>query len=148
MSLLIGLKNSTSQSVLTNGLVNLGSTYRKFCQKNRCGVKTFDANSNSVTLQHEGMYKVTATLVGAGTTAGVVTVQLLENGVAIPGVFSSQTITTASTELRTFVIDYLVLVDSTCILGNNTTLAKTINLINTGVDATFTSVVFNVEKVK
>lgn len=146
MSLLIGIKNPTSQTVLTDGEINLGSVYRKYCKKNRCGVKAFDTISNSVSLQHEGIYHVTATLVGAGTAAGDVTVQLLENGIAVPAVFSTQTITTADTELRTFVLDYFVLVDESCILGRESTLAKTITLQNTGVGATFTSVVVNVVK--
>lgn len=146
MSLLIGVKNSASQDALTSGIINIGSTYRKFCKKNRCGIKAFDVTANSVSLQHEGIYHVTATLVGSGTTAGVVTVQLLENGVAVPAVFSSETITTPTTELRTFVLDYYVLVDENCILGQESTLAKTITLQNTGVPATFTSVVINVTK--
>lgn len=146
MSLLIGIKNPASQAVLTDGIINIGSVYRKYCKKNRCGIRTFDTTANSVSLQHEGIYHITATLVGSGTEAGVVTVQLLENGVAVPAVFSSETITTADTELRTFVLDYYTLVDETCVLGRESTLAKTITLQNTGVGATFTSVVVNVTK--
>ena len=71
----------------------------------------------------------------------------MENGIEVPSAFSTQSITTPTTELRTLVIDYYVLVNSTCVLGNVVTLAKTINLLNTGVDATFTSVIANVEKV-
>jgi hypothetical protein len=39
------------------------------------------------------------------------------------------------------------LVDDACLLGNSTTLFKNLSLLNTGVDATFESVVFNVGKV-
>lgn len=147
MSLLLGMRNSTSQSVLSLETIGLGSVYRRYCKKNNCGVKTFDNTSTTITLQHQGIYHVTATLVGTGTTAGVVTVQLLENGVAVPSAFSSETITTPTTELRTFVIDTYILVDDACLLGTNSTLAKTISLQNTDVDSTFTSVVVNVEKV-
>ena len=147
MNLLLGVRNTTTQSVPALGTIDLGSVYRKYCKKNQCGIRTFDATATSVSLQQQGIYHVTATLVGTGTTAGVVTIQLLENGVAVPSAFSSETITTPATELRTFIIDSYILVDDACLLGKNTTLAKTISLQNTGVAATFTAVTFNVEKV-
>ena len=31
--LLLGAKNTTSQTVLTNDIVNLGAVYRKYCKK-------------------------------------------------------------------------------------------------------------------
>lgn len=147
--LLIGTKNIGTQTVLPDGVVNIGSVYRKFCKKNTCGVTTFSRTANDISLQQEGVYHITATLVGSGDVAGVITVQLYVNGEPISGVFSSETITTADTELRTFVVDYYVLVDKDCVLGRESTLAQTISLVNTSatVTATFTSVVVNVEKV-
>lgn len=147
--LLIGLKNFAEQTVLPNGIINLGSVYRKYCRKNRCGVSAFGRTANDISLQHSGIYHITATLVGAGDAAGDITVQLYVNGVAVDGAFSTQTITTADTELRTFVLDYYILVDQDCVLGNESTLAQTISLVNTSatVTATFTSVVVNAEKV-
>ena len=146
-SRLLGMRSVTSQSVAALGSIDLGSVYRRYCKKNECGVPTFSNTSSTISLLQQGIYHVTATAVGTGTTAGVVTIQLLENGVAVPAAFSSETITTPATELRTFVIDAYILVDSDCLLGSPTTLAKTLSLQNTGVAATFTSVVFNVEKV-
>lgn len=143
---LIGVKDFASQTVLSGGLIQIGDVYRRYCRKNRCGTRVFDNTSTGVTLQWDGIYHVTATLVGTGTEAGDVTVQLFENGVPVTGAVSTQTITTPDTELRTFVIDYFVLVDNACILGCNSTVAKTITLENTGVGATFTSVVLNIEK--
>lgn len=147
--LLLGTKNIGTQTVLPDGLINLGSVYRKFCKKNSCGVTTFSRTTQDISLQHSGIYHVTATFVGSGDVAGVITVQLFENGEAVDGAFSSQTITTPETELRTFVIDYYILVDKDCVLGRESTLAKTISFVNTSetVTATFTSVVVNVEKV-
>ncbi len=145
--LLLGTKNIGTQTVLTDGLINIGSGYRRYCKKNACGFPTFNATANGVSLQQEGIYHITATLVGSGDVAGVVTVQLAQNGILVDGAFSSETITTPDTELRTFVIDYYVLVDKDCILGRESTIAQTISLLNTGVDATFTSVVVNVDKV-
>ena len=146
--LLIGLKNIGEQTVLATGQVNIGNVYRRFCKTNRCGVPAFTVTSNGVTLNHEGVYHITATLVGTGETASDVTVALYENGEPITGAVSTQTITTATTEFRTFVIDYYVKVDEDCVLGFKTTGAKTISLVNTSdaIDATFTSVVLNVTK--
>lgn len=146
--LLIGLKNTGEQTVLASGLVNVANVYRKFCKANRCGVPAFTATSNGVTLNHEGIYHITATLVGTGETAGLVSVQLAENGELITGAISSETITTATTEFRTFVLDYYIKVDKDCVLGVTSTGAKTISLVNVSedIDATFTSVVLNVTK--
>ena len=144
--LVLGTKNSGTQTVLADGIVNIGSVYRKYCRKNRCGVPAFSRTSQDVSLQHEGIYHITATFVVSAPAAGDVTVQLLENGEVIDGVFATETITTATTEFRTMVIDYLALVDKDCVLGQEATLAKTISFQNTGVDATLTSVVVNVVK--
>lgn len=147
MALILGLKNTTSQTVLANGLINLGSSYRRYCRRTTNGLPTFASNGTSVTLNGTGIYHITTTLVGAGTAAGVLTAQLYENGVAIPGAISSSTITTANTELRTLVIDYYIKVDSECVLGNWTVAPKTLTLVNTDVGATYTNVLFNVDKV-
>ena len=145
---LIGIKNVGTQTVLADGTINIGSVYRRYFKTNRCGVSTFSVTSNGVTLNRQGIYHITATLVGTGETAGLVSVQLAENGELLTGAISSETITTATTEFRTFVIDYYVKVDRDCILGYATTDAKTISLLNVSedIDATFTSVVLNVTK--
>lgn len=147
-TLLLGIKNAGTQTVLADGQVNIGNVYRRFCKTNRCGVPCFSATSNGVTLNHSGIYHVTAVLVGTGATAGDVTVQLAENGELINGALSTQTITTATTEFRTFVIDYYIKVDKDCVLGYPTTDAKTISIVNVSedIDATFTSVVLNITK--
>lgn len=145
MSLLIGVKNTTSQTVDALGAINLGAVYRRYCKKNNCGFRTFETDATSVTLQQQGIYHVTVTLVGTATAAGDVTVSLLENAIATA--FTTETVTTPVTELHTFVIDQYVIVDNVTLLGSNTVAAKTLSLQNTGVEATFTSVTFNVEKV-
>lgn len=144
---LIGLKDVATQNVLADGLIQVGNVYRRYCRRNRCGERVFDNTTTGVTLNWTGIYHVTATLVGTATsTAGDVSVQLYENGQPITGAISTETITTPTTEFRTFVIDYFVLVDDASVLGVDSTLAKTITLENVGVDATFTSVVLNIEK--
>ena len=147
--LLLGTKTIGTQTVLPDGVISLGSTYRRYCKKNYCGIPAFSRTVSDISLQHEGIYQLTASLVGSGDVAGDITVQLVVNGQEVEGAFSTQTITTPTTELRTFVIDYYILVDKDCILGRETTTGQTISLINTSdtVTATFTSVVVNVEKV-
>lgn len=144
---LIGLQDLASQTVLADGVIAIGDVYRRFCRKNSCGTRVYDNTSTGVTLNWNGIYKVTATLVGTGTEAGDVTVQLFANGVAVPGAISTQTITTPDTEFRTFTIDKFILVNNAEVLGCNSTLAQTLTLENTGVGATFTNVTFDVVKV-
>lgn len=103
--LLLGAKNTTSQTVLTNGIVNLGAVYRKYCKKN-CETNTFTFNSTSVSLNQKGVYHLTLNANVSGSAAGNVTLQLFENGVAVPGAIATQTITTATTEVRNITIDY------------------------------------------
>lgn len=145
-NLLLGTKNFATQEVITNGLVQLGNVYRRFCKKIN-GVRTFEFDNSDIVLQQNGMYHITVTAVASGTEAGTLAIQLYENGLPISGAFSNETITTPTTELRTLTLDYIVLVDSTCILGQNATAAKAISIVNTGIPATFTSVVVNIEKV-
>lgn len=145
--ILIGTKNTGTQTVLTDGTINIGSVYRRFCKKNECGIAAFSRTANDISLQHSGIYHITATFVASAPAAGTVTVQLLQNGTAVEGAFASETITTATTELRTMVIDYYILVDKNLILDTAKTVAQTISFANTGDDATFTSVVVNIDKV-
>lgn len=144
---LIGLQDLASQTVLADGVIALGDVYRRYCRKNACGTRVYDNTSTGVTLNWNGIYKVTATLIGTGTEAGDVTVQLFSNGLAVPGAISTETITTPDTEFRTFTIDKFILVNNAEVLGCNSTLAQTLTLENTGVGATFTNVTFDVVKV-
>lgn len=145
--LLLGTRNIATQEVATDGVVSLGQVYRRYCRKNNCGVKTFDFNGTSIALQQQGIYHITATITFSAPVAGIVTFQLTDNGVAIPGALASETITTATTEVRTTTLDYYVLVDSDCVLGQSATEVESVSIINTGVDATITNVVVNVDKV-
>lgn len=144
--LLLGTVNTASQTVETDGSVNLGSTYRKYCKT--CGsVGTFTNSGTAVSLNQSGIYHITATFVGAGTEAGTITLTMALNGTALPRAVASETITTAETELRTLVIDDYVLVDNTCVLGRAATTPAVISFINSGIGTTFTLVKMNIEKV-
>lgn len=143
---LVGIENIGTQTVVAGGEINMGNIYRKYCRTIN-GIKTFEATSTGVRLQREGIYHLTAVLVGSGAEAGDVSVQLFENGRPITSAISTQTITTADTEFRTFVIDYYILVDKSCILGCNSTIGKTLTLENVSeIGATFVPVVVNITK--
>ena len=144
--LLIGTKNTITQTVLAGEQINIGNIYRKYC-KRICGLKTFNPSTTDITLQATGMYHITAVFKASGTVAGDVTIQLNENGIATVGASATETITTATTEIRTFVIDYYVKVDNTEILCQNVVEPLSISFTNTGVGATITSAIVNVEKV-
>jgi hypothetical protein len=146
--LLLGTKNTSSQDVLTGGLVNLGQTYRRYDKKGSCGFRAFDFSSNGISLQHIGIYHVTAVITFTGTVAGDFTFQLVEDGTPILGAIATETITTPTTEFRTVTLDYYVLVDNQCLLGKKTVPSESISIINASEEtATVTNIVVNVEKV-
>lgn len=145
--LLIGTRNTTSQAVVTGGVVDLGSTYRRYIKKNSCGVNTFALNGDAIAIQQSGVYKVTVSATFTAPAAGDVTLQLFENGVAIPGALATETITTATTEFRSVSFDVYVLVDSISTLGNVSTLVEDLTVVNTGDAATITNIVVDVLKV-
>lgn len=143
---LIGIKNTSTQTVLADGIVNVGSVYRR-AEVSPCKTPTFLATANGVTLNRSGIYHLTATFVASAPAAGVVSVQMLLNGAVVDGAIASETITTATTELRTLVIDYYILVDKDLVLDTISTVAQTVTFENVGDDATFDSVVVNIDKV-
>lgn len=145
--LLLGTKNTSAQTVLANGIVNLGQVYRRNDQKNSCGYRAFEFENSSITLQHSGMYKITVTATFSAPVAGDVTLQLYENGEPIVGALATETITTADTEFRSVAIDYIILVDKNCVLNQWSTIAKSISVRNVGVGSTITNIVFDVVKV-
>lgn len=145
--LLLGVKNTNSQTLAPDSMVNLGSVYRQYSKKNKCGIKTFDFNGTGITLQHEGVYKSTITATFTGAAAGDVIFQLYENGNEISGAVVTETITTAGTETKSVSLDYYTLVNSSCVLGNYVTSPKTLTLVSSGIEATVTNIVVDVLKV-
>lgn len=144
---IIGTRNTSSQALITGDTVDLGSVYRKYICRGKCGLNTFElSGGDSIAVQHSGFYHVTATLTFTAPAAGVVTFQLASNDIALLGATASETITTADTEVRTATIDYYVLVNRGCVAGTPATLIENISIINTGVASTVTNVVVNIEK--
>lgn len=145
--LILGTKRVLSQTVLANEVVDLGSIYRKRCKKDYCGIPAFAFDGNSITLNHQGMYKITLTANISAPTPGDITLQLSENDTLINGALATETITKSDTEVRNLTIDYFILVNASLLLGSVSTLSKNIKVLNTGIGATINSIVVNVEKV-
>lgn len=125
---ILGTKNTGSQTVDADGIINVGATYRRYSRKNY-GINTFINNGTSITLNASGIYHITALVEGATS------VDLLENGVSV--------LTSTNG-----VIDYYILVDGNFVLGVPSLNSKAITLTNSDtVEATITSVVVNIDKV-
>ena len=133
---MISSYNTTSQAIVSNGLLNF-TTDRILtgCTATRNG-QTFQLNK-------PGYYYVTFNAVAAATTTvGELTVELYNNGVAVPGAEASYTTTTAG-ENASYAFSTIIRVLPSCPLVNNT---ANLTVVNTGVDATYTNVNINITK--
>ena len=133
---MISSYNTTSQAVATDGLLTF-TTDRILtgCTATRNG-QTFQLNK-------PGSYYVTFNAVAAATdTVGLLTMELYNNGVAVPGALASTTTTTAGAE-SDFAFSTIIRVPPSCCVVNNT--AK-LTVVNTGVDATYSNVNINITK--
>lgn len=128
--LIIGLQNPTTQAVLADGTISLGSTYRKFDVPNECGTLAFDSTSTSITLKRKGIYHVTANFYPAAAFTGIITLNI--NG----------TPTTAIANGENLTIDYYVIVDCSSGWTSN---AQTITFTS-DTAVTLDNVVVNVTK--
>lgn len=137
---LLNLVNATSQSVLTGGIVNLGSVIHRVCGG------TFDfTNSNTISLNTQGWYKVHVTINATGTAVGVNTFQLYQNGVAIPGALASHTISAVG-DVRNFSFETIIRVLPSCVCQNNSPVNLTI-LNNGASEITINNITIDIVKV-
>lgn len=125
------MTTTTDQSVLANGIIPLTTIQRKY------GCATLPT-SDGLLLSRPGYYKVTASITLTAPAGGVVSVQLQKNGIDVPGITASSTITTANTEVRTLNISGVVRVN--CGEG-----VATISIVNTGVATTLKNAALDIE---
>lgn len=128
--LLIGLQNATTQDVLADGIISIGSTYRKFDTPNDCGILAFEPTSTGLTLNRKGIYHVTATFYPSAAFTGTITLNV--NGVATEATANGENLT----------IDYYIIVDCSCGWSSN---SKTITFTS-DTAVTLDNVVVNVTK--
>ena len=104
---------------------------------------TATRNGQTFQLNKPGYYYVTFNAVAAATdTVGLLTMELYNNGVAVPGALASVTTTAAGAESN-FAFSTIIRVPPSCCVVNNT--AK-LTVVNTGVDATYSNVNINITK--
>lgn len=128
---LIYLITITEENVLANGIIPLETIARR----RGC---TCEQNGNSITLNRPGYYKLTGSITFTAPVAGDVTINATKNGNEIPGITASETITTATTEVRTLNISGIIRV----MCGEG---APSITLVNSGVAITISNVSLDVE---
>lgn len=128
---LIYMITTTDSSVVANGIVPLTTIARR----KGCAVQN---GANSVILTKPGYYKVTGTVTYTAPVAGDVTFVVQKNGVAVPGLTSSQTVTTATTEINTAAFSGIVRV-----LCSES--GATLTVVDTGVAITTSNVSLSVE---
>lgn len=131
---LIDVASTTSNAVVANGIVPLGNiTRRRGCNLGLSG------NSIAVFDEYNNYYLVTVTATFTAPVAGVVTLNLQQNGSNVVGATASTTVTTATTEVRSLSF-------SKYIKTLNGRGIDTLTLVNAGVAATFTNVDVTVSK--
>lgn len=97
-----------------------------------CGT-SHTAGSPTVTLRKTGYYLVNFSGVLSAASTGLVSTQLYNNGVAIPGALSSITIDTAGS-LKNVSFSTIVRVLNSCACIDNT---ANLTVVNTGLEATY-----------
>jgi hypothetical protein len=126
-----------SQTVAVDGTLNFDTTR----VLTGCTVKHADGTP-TFTLTKPGYYFVTFDGTITDTAAGIVTVQLLNGGVAVPGAEASIT-NAAVTDERSFSFTTIIRVLPSCCAIDNTT---TLTVANTGIAATYSVANINITK--
>lgn len=85
---LIQIANQSNQNVAEGGIIGLGSVQRRF----GCNLRL---SGNAIEVSGDGYYGILGSVSVAPTAAGTVTVAIYNNGVQIPGVIASESVTTA-----------------------------------------------------
>ena len=112
MSASIYCGTTTTASITAGGVLPITSIFRR-----QCGC-IGQLGSDSIILSRPGYYKVTATETFTAPVAGEVTLRLAQDGVAVPGITATTTITTADTEVRSLAVSGIVRVS--CCAGSST----------------------------
>lgn len=131
---LIDVATTSSSAVVTNGTLPLATIVRRRgCDVNLSG------NSVAITDCGSNYYLVIVTATFTAPVAGVVTLNLQQNGVNVTGATASTTITTATTEVRS--ISFPAIIRT----FNNRGI-DSLSIVNSGVGATFSNIAMTVNK--
>lgn len=91
----------TASDVAAGGAIPLSTVARRITPRITLG-------SDSANVAVPGYYELNATITFTASAAGDVTIAAYQNGVAIPGITATETITTADTEVRTIALHGIV----------------------------------------
>ena len=120
---------TTPATILAGGILPLTTIAR------RRG-RLITSENDSISLNAPGYYKVTVTVTASGSEAGDIVLNVLKNGIEIPGLTASDTITTATTELRTLTISGTVRV----LCGEGSAVLTLVNASTIGITTSNISV--------
>lgn len=131
---LIDVATTSSSAVVTNGTLPLATIVRRRgCDVNLSG------NSVAITDCGSNYYLVIVTATFTAPVAGVVTLNLQQNGVNVTGATASTTVATATTEVRS--ISFPAIIRT----FNNRGI-DSLSIVNSGVGATFSNIAMTVNK--
>lgn len=132
----LSIYNTASQTLATNTPVNFINA-----QKTGCSIQ-FNGTT-SITLNRPGLYYVNLSATGVESgTAGNITIQMYNNGVAVPGATATEySGDTSSIENLSF--GAIIEVKPSCPSTNNTAV---LTFINTGTGTTYSNVIVNIFK--
>lgn len=131
---LINVATTASSSVVANDVLPLSTIVRRRgCDVNLSG------NAVAITDCGSNYYLVTVTATFTAPVAGVVTLNLQQNGVNVTGATGSSTVTTATTEVRSISFSAIV-------RTFNTAGIDSLTVVNSGVAATFSNIDVDVIK--
>lgn len=131
---LIDVATTASSAVVAGGVLPLATIVRR-----RGNDVNLSGNSVAITDCGSNYYLVTVTGTFTAPVAGVVTLNLQQNGVNVTGATASTTVTTATTEVRS--LSFTALVRT----FNNQGI-DSLSVVNTGVAATFSNIAVAVVK--
>lgn len=131
---LINVATTTSSSVVANATLPLTTIIRR-----RGNDVNLSGNSIAITDCGSNYYLVSVTATFTAPVAGIVTLNLQQNGVNVVGATASTTITTATTEVSSLSF-------TTTIRTFNANAIDSLTVVNTGVGATFSNIDVVVEK--
>lgn len=121
--------NTTAQTVVADGLL----TFETNTVLSGCSI-THIAGSNTVKLGKRGLYMVAVNVDLSPTAAGDIAIQLLNNGVAVPGALA--TVTGAAGDTYSLALTALVRVlPSCCVIDNTSNLQVQVTAAGTVTNA-------------
>lgn len=131
---LIDVATTASSAVVANGTLPLATIVRR-----RGNDVNLSGNSIAITDCGSNYYLVVVTATFTAPVAGVVTLNLQQNGVNVTGATASTTITTATTEVRSLSFPAIIRT-----FNNNG--IDSLSVVNSGVASTFSNIAITVNK--